>query len=81
MINRPFSSLGHNGGKTYKLHISPNAPAKNFWSFMVYDPANPDWNTIMPYMACSSRGSTKRGVQARSRRSDHRGQERSIRPQ
>jgi hypothetical protein len=22
----------------YKLHISPNSPSKNFWSFMVYDP-------------------------------------------
>jgi len=38
MIIRPFSSLGHDGGKTYKLHISPNAPAMNFLSFMVYDP-------------------------------------------
>ena len=26
------------GSKTYKLHIPPNAPAKNFWSFVVYDP-------------------------------------------
>jgi hypothetical protein len=25
------------GGKTYKLHIPPNIPAKNFWSVVVYD--------------------------------------------
>jgi hypothetical protein len=28
MINRPFSSSGHDGGKTCKLHISPNVPAR-----------------------------------------------------
>lgn len=26
-----------NGGKTYKLHMPPNIPAKDFWSFTVYD--------------------------------------------
>jgi hypothetical protein len=25
------------GGKTYKVHLPPNIPAKNFWSIMVYD--------------------------------------------
>jgi hypothetical protein len=25
------------GGKSYKLHIPPNPPAKNFWSIVVYD--------------------------------------------
>ena len=25
------------GGKTYKVHLPPNIPAKNFWSLMVYD--------------------------------------------
>jgi hypothetical protein len=25
------------GGKTYKIHLPPNIPAKNFWSLMVYD--------------------------------------------
>jgi hypothetical protein len=25
------------GAKTYKLHLPPNIPAKNFWSVMVYD--------------------------------------------
>jgi hypothetical protein len=25
------------GGKTYKITVPPNVPAKDFWSFMVYD--------------------------------------------
>ncbi len=25
------------GSKTYKVHLPPNIPAKNFWSFVVYD--------------------------------------------
>jgi len=25
------------GGKTYKLHVPPNPPAKDFWSFTLYD--------------------------------------------
>jgi hypothetical protein len=25
------------GAKTYRLHIAPNIPAKNFWSVVVYD--------------------------------------------
>jgi hypothetical protein len=25
------------GGKTYQLHVPPNAPVKQFWSFTVYD--------------------------------------------
>jgi hypothetical protein len=24
-------------GKTYKIHLPPNIPAKNFWSLVVYD--------------------------------------------
>jgi hypothetical protein len=25
------------GGKTYKIHLPPNIPAKEFWSFTLYD--------------------------------------------
>jgi hypothetical protein len=25
------------GAKTYKVHLPPNIPVKNFWSIMVYD--------------------------------------------
>jgi hypothetical protein len=25
------------GGKTYKIHLPPNIPAQDFWSFVVYD--------------------------------------------
>ncbi|TIU08928.1 MAG: DUF1254 domain-containing protein, partial [Mesorhizobium sp.] len=25
------------GGKTYKIHLPPNIPAKEFWSFVAYD--------------------------------------------
>ena len=25
------------GGKTYKIHLPPNIPARDFWSFVVYD--------------------------------------------
>jgi Protein of unknown function (DUF1214) len=25
------------GSKTYRIHLPPNIPAKNFWSFVIYD--------------------------------------------
>jgi hypothetical protein len=28
------------GGKTYKIHLPPNIPAKDFWSFVVYGQSN-----------------------------------------
>jgi hypothetical protein len=28
---------GLDGGKTYKIHLPPGIPAKDFWSFVVYD--------------------------------------------
>ena len=34
-----FDSEGNplDGGKTYKVHLPPNVPAKDFWSFTLYD--------------------------------------------
>jgi hypothetical protein len=35
-----FLGADHNpldGGKTYKVHVPPNVPAKDFWSFTLYD--------------------------------------------
>src|SRR5262249_31835258 len=29
--------LPFDGSKTYKLHLPPNIPAKNFWSLVLYD--------------------------------------------
>jgi len=35
-----YLDAGHkplDGGKTYKVHLPPNVPAKDFWSFTLYD--------------------------------------------
>lgn len=34
---RDASGAFLDGGKTYRLHVPPNIPAKNFWSVVVYD--------------------------------------------
>lgn len=34
---RDANGNGLDGSKTYKLHIPPNPPAKNFWSIVIYD--------------------------------------------
>ncbi len=48
------------GGKTYKLHLPPNIPAKDFWSFTVYDNQSRSMlQTDQPY---PSIGNDKEGV-------------------
>jgi hypothetical protein len=39
-----------NGGKTYRLHIPANVPAKDFWSVVVYDPqTRSELQTAQPF--------------------------------
>ncbi len=48
------------GGKAYKLHLPPNIPAKDFWSFTVYDNQTRSMlQTDQPY---PSIGNDKKGV-------------------
>jgi hypothetical protein len=49
-----------NGGKTYKIHLPPNIPAKNFWSFVVYD--NQTRSMLQTDQQFPSIGSQKEGV-------------------
>jgi hypothetical protein len=35
---RDNNGLYLSGNKNYRLHISPNVPAKNFWAVTAYDP-------------------------------------------
>ena len=48
------------GGKTYKLHLPPNIPAKNFWSIVVYD--NQTRSMLQTDAQFPSIGSQKQGV-------------------
>jgi hypothetical protein len=34
---RDSKGLPFDGGKTYKVHLPPNVPAKQFWAFTVYN--------------------------------------------
>ena len=43
------------GSKTYKLHLPPNVPAKDFWSVTLYDPATrSQLQTDQPYPSVNS---------------------------
>jgi hypothetical protein len=48
------------GGKTYKLHLPPNIPAKNFWSVVLYDNQTRSMlQTDVPFPSLSSQ---KKGI-------------------
>ena len=47
------------GSKNYKLHIPANAPAKNFWSVVVYDPqTRSELQTSQPFPSKNNTGDT-----------------------
>ena len=48
------------GSKTYKIHLPPNIPAKDFWSFVVYD--NQTRSMLQTDQQFPSVGSQKEGV-------------------
>ncbi len=48
------------GSKTYKIHLPPNIPAKDFWSFVVYD--NQTRSMLQTDQRLPSIGSDKKGV-------------------
>jgi hypothetical protein len=50
------------GGKTYKVHLPANVPAKNFWSFVVYD--NQTRSMLQTDDQFPSIGSQSRGIAA-----------------
>jgi hypothetical protein len=53
---------GLDGGKTYKVHLPPNVPAKNFWSFVIYD--NQTRSMLQTDAQFPSIGSQSQGVVA-----------------
>ena len=52
--------MGLDGSKTYKIHLPPNIPAKNFWSFVVYD--NQTRSMLQTDQQFPSIGSQKKGI-------------------
>ena len=48
------------GSKTYKLHLPPNIPAKNFWSDVVYD--NQTRSELQTDQQFPTIGSEKKGI-------------------
>jgi hypothetical protein len=51
---------GLDGGKTYKMHLPPNVPAKDFWSFTLYD--NQTRSMLQTDQRFPSVNSTKKGI-------------------
>jgi len=50
------------GAKTYKVHLPPNVPAKNFWSFVIYD--NQTRSMLQTDAQFPSLGSQSQGIVA-----------------
>ena len=48
------------GSKTYRIHLPPNIPAKNFWSFVIYD--NQTRSMLQTDERFPSIGSQKEGI-------------------
>jgi hypothetical protein len=48
------------GSKTYRIHLPPNIPAKNFWSFVIYD--NQTRSMLQTDERFPSIGSQKKGL-------------------
>jgi hypothetical protein len=48
------------GGKTYKVHLPPNIPAKNFWSFTLY--SNQSRSMLQTDQQFPSVGSLTKGI-------------------
>jgi hypothetical protein len=56
------------GAKTYKLHLPPDVPAKDFWSFVVYD--NQTRSMLQTDQQYPSISSQKKGLQSEKGTSD-----------
>ena len=48
------------GGKSYRLHLPPDIPAKDFWSLVVYDPQTR--SLLQTDQRVPSTGSQKQGI-------------------
>jgi len=48
------------GAKTYRLHLPPNIPVKNFWSLVVYD--NQTRSMLQTEQQFPSMGSQRKGI-------------------
>jgi hypothetical protein len=55
MVERDATGNYLDGAKSYRLHLPPNIPAKDFWSLIVYDPQTRSLlQTDQQFPSCSS---------------------------